>query len=127
MTNPFENDDEEWVEVRDADGRKAALRHLATIRCGERTYLVLGAVKESDDGGSEGGFLLVRRDETLDGEQEYIVTNDESEIENVVGSIVMNAILSQIGDEPQERGVCGCGLPHEPGDFCYCDQNKYLQ
>ncbi|MDO5299100.1 MAG: DUF1292 domain-containing protein [Clostridia bacterium] len=127
MTNPFENEDEEWVEISDANGKKAALRHLATIRYGEKTYFVLGAIKESEDGDGEGGFLIVRQDETLDGAQQYVVASDEDEIESIVGDFVMHAILSQLDAGQEDDGTCSCGLPHVPGDFCCCGQPEYLQ
>lgn len=130
MTDPFENEelDEEWVEISDAQGRKAALRHIATIRCGEKNYHVLGAIREGDE--CEGGLLLVREDETVDGMQEYVVTNDESEIERVVSGFVSHVLaahLPEILEQEPEVDAGTCGMRHKPWEFCYCDQPEYLQ
>ena len=89
-------DQEGWVEIRDSDGHKAALRHLATIRHGEKTYFMLGAIQEEEDGTLEGGFLLVRAEQTPDGEPKYVVEQDREEIERVVNGLVMQTLLANL-------------------------------
>ena len=130
MTDPFENEDEEWVEICDSTGKRSAMRHLATISLGGKTYFVLGALREDSAGESEEGLLLVREDHTVDGMQEYVIAEDESEIENVVGHFVSHAILHMI-EQTVCEGIsdedCPCGARHRPGDFCYCDDPDYLQ
>ena len=50
MNNPFETDADEWVEICDASGRRAAMRHLATLSVSGKTYFVLGAGGQDEDG-----------------------------------------------------------------------------
>ena len=128
MNNPFEPEEEEWVEICDASGKRAAMRHLATLSVSGKTYFVLGSVSQDD----EGGLLLVREDETVDGVQEYVVADDESEIEDVVGRFVAHTLMRIVEsamDEAQEDGddVCPCGIKHAPGEFCVCDETDLLQ
>lgn len=128
MSNPHEFDDGEWVEISDASGNRAALRHLGTVKYNDRTYHVLGAVRLNDDGEDEGGFVLVRQDSTGDGAQQYVITSDEDEVENVIGRFIVSEIITQLGAaQPADDGTCHCGLPHVPGDFCVCDDPDMLQ
>lgn len=127
MANSREHDDGEWVEISDASGNRAALRHLGTVKFNDKTYYVLGAVKLNDDGEDEGGFVLVRQDQIGDAQQ-YVITSDEDEVENVIGRFIMNEIISQFGSADYvDDGMCHCGLPHKLGDFCYCDDPEFLQ
>lgn len=128
MNNPFELDEDEWVEICDASGNRSAMRHLATLSVSGKTYFVLGSVSQEEDG----GLLLVREDETVDGVQEYVVADDESEIEDVVGRFVAHTlmrIMESAMDETQEDEdiVCPCGMKHAPGEFCVCDETDLLQ
>jgi len=128
MADPFEREDEEeLVEICDSDGKRAAMRHLATIGMGDRVYHVLGALDEED----EHGFLLIREERTSDGAQEYIVTNDEREIEHVIGRFIMESIMHVISEAMEadewEDGISPCGMKHRPGEFCVCGQPDYLQ
>lgn len=119
---------DEWVEISDGEGHKAALRHLATIRCAEQTYDVLGAVREDMDG--QGALMLVRRDMTVDGVMEHVLVSDEHEIEQVVGQFVMHMLMEHLDDAddaPQDDTPDPCGCRHQPGEFCYCDDPAYLQ
>ena len=127
MAELFTTEEEEWVEISDGEGHKASLRHLATVRDGEKLYHVLGAFSSSDDG--EAGLLLVREDDTADGAKEYVVASDEKEIASVVGSFVLRAIELAVSeeDEEPEDGVCACGARHAPGEFCVCDDPELLQ
>ena len=93
MTDPFEHDDAEWVEICDADGKRSSMRLLATIGFSGKNYYVLGAEREGEDGEIQHGILLLREDQTVDGVQEYVIADDESEIENVVGRFVMHLIV----------------------------------
>lgn len=132
MAEPFEEDelffDDEWVEVSDIDGHKAALRHLATIRCDEQTYFVLGAVRRSDGARA---LMLVREEMTADGTNEHVIVRSEHEIERVVEVYVRHMIeehldqAAEFDDLPDEPEACG--LCHLPGEFCYCDDPAYLQ
>ena len=87
MTDPFELEDEEWVEICDADGKRSSMRRLAEVSFGGKNYHVLGAVRQDELGDEEHGLVLVREDQTVDGAQEYVITEDEEEIEHVVGRI----------------------------------------
>ena len=127
MTEMFETEEEEWVEISDDDGRKAALRHLAMVRDGQKVYHILGAFTPKGDVEGEGGLLLVREDETADGAQEYVLTSDESEVERVIGSFVLHTLAlvtaSEADDdeesEENRQQLCACGEYHAPGEFCY--------
>ena len=81
MTGPFGEDelfDDEWVEICDIEGRRMSMRHLATMRLGEKTYILLEDGREEIPG--EGAMMLVREDRTVDGAKEYVVSSDEQEI-----------------------------------------------
>lgn len=130
MADLIETDEDEWIEVSDGQGHKAALRHLAMIRDGSRIYHVLGAISPQEDGEGEGGLLLIREDPTADGAQEYVITNDEAEIERVIGSFVLHAMtaVSVFEDgENEEEPTCACGQHHAPGEFCVCGDPQMLQ
>lgn len=124
MTNPFENEDE-WVEICDSEGNKSSLRHLATIRIDDQNYFVLGDPRELEGRVEIRGFLIVREEETESGEKRYVVTRDESEIQNVVGNFVIRRILREIAGEAEE--VSPCGMKHGPGEFCVCGDPDWLQ
>ena len=127
MNNPFDRDEDEWVEICDASGKRSAMRHLATLSVSGKTYFVLGAVSQEEDGPD--GLLLVREDETVDGVQEYVVADDESEIEDVVGRFVAQIVENAMDDAPEdeEDAPCLCGMKHAPGEFCFCDEADLLQ
>ena len=61
------------------------------------------------------------------GEDEYVITEDEHEIEQVVGRYVIESLLDEIGEVSDEEETWPCGENHRPGEFCYCGQNEYLQ
>lgn len=126
--DPFETEDEEWVIIQDASGKKASMRHLATVSIGGKTYFVLGAMSEDEHGEFQRGLLLVREDTTVDGTQEYVIASDEKEIEHVVGNFVAHA-LEHVLDGMEDSGDddCACGVTHLPGEFCYCGNEAYLQ
>ena len=91
---------------------------------------MLGAVGRDED--EPDGLLLVREDETVDGVQEYVVADDENEIEDVVGRFVAHTLMSIIESAAEkagqdDEGVCACGLRHAPGEFCVCDEADLLQ
>ena len=140
MRDLLKTDEEEGVEVSDSEGHTAALRHLATVRDGEKTYHVLGAFSPQEDGEGESGFLLIREDATADGAQQYVVASDEGEVERVIGSFVLHAVALfaasqdeededefEWEDEPLEAPLCPCGEAHAPGEFCVCGQSELLQ
>jgi len=137
MTGPFDEDeffDDEWVDVYDVAGHKASLRHLATIRCNEKNYMILGAVREGFE--EKGALMLVREEQTVDGATEYVIANDEHEVEHVIGQFVMHILAEHMEELPPELSheftdlpemddACGC--VHLPGEFCYCNDPDYLQ
>ena len=130
MTDPFEHDDAEWVEICDADGKRSSKRLLATIGFAGKNYFILDALRENDDGDAEHGLLLLREDQTIDGAQEYIIADDDAEIENVVGRFVMQSIVKMVERTMAEASTdegCPCGIKHAPDEFCFCDNPDYLQ
>ena len=134
MAELFKIDEEEWVEISDDEGRTAALRHLAMVRDGEKTYHILGAYAPEDDGEGDGGLLLVREESTADGAQEYVLTSDETEVERVIGGFVMHALAMYAASEDEEEDgsenepkLCACGAYHKSGEFCVCDDPDMLQ
>ena len=130
MTDPFEHDDAEWVEICDADGKRSSMRLLATIGFAGKNYFILDALRENDDGDAEHGLLLLREDQTIDGAQEYIIADDDAEIENVVGRFVMQSIVKMVERTMAEASTdegSPCGIKHAPDEFCFCDNPDYLQ
>ena len=139
---PFDDEeyfDDEWVDVYDSSGKKASLRHLATVRCHEKTYMILGSLEMGAD--ERNALMLVREDHTVDGATEYVVANDKNEIESVIGQFVMRMLLDHMDDLPSElaqamedlmpptdfaEDKC-CTCSHQPGEFCFCDNPLYLQ
>ena len=83
MSHPMEEEDvlleDEWAEISDIQGRKALFRHLATVHFDEKTYHVLGAVRE--DQPNQRALMLVREEETADGALQHVIVNSEQEIE----------------------------------------------
>ena len=72
-------------------------------------------------------LVLVRQDCTPDGADEYVITEDEREIEQVVGRYVIESLLDEIGEPGEWEETWPCGENHRLGEFCYCGQNEYLQ
>jgi len=142
MSGAFDDSElfeDEWVDVYDASGRKASLRHLATVRCNNKTYMILGSLQ--DDADEKGALMLIREDQTVDGATQFVVANDRSEIESVVGQFVLRVMMDhmdelppEFSDEPDWMDMTemgddteACGCSHKPGEFCYCDDPMYLQ
>ena len=134
MTGPFGEDElfeDEWVEICDIEGRRASMRHLATIRLGKKTYILLGDERKELDG--RGALMLIREDRTVDGALEYVVSSDEQEIERVVEQFVSHLLETDIPreiaemDMPETEIETPCGCRHRAGEFCYCDDPAYLQ
>ena len=133
MSNPFDEEEfdieEEWVEISDIKGRKASMRHLATVRISDKTYHLLGGVHEGDM--PEKTLMLIREDKTSDGANQYVIAGDEREIEQVVAHFVLDTIKTHLADELENFEAFdmheGCGCTHLPGEFCYCDNPIYLQ
>lgn len=125
------DDEDEWVEISDADGHRASLRLLATIRDGSTVYHVLGASynETEEDEEEAGGILLVREERIADGAQEYVVADDDQEIERIMTHFVLNAAAMRLMARSGEDGeaLCPCGLPHKPGEFCFCGDPDMLQ
>jgi len=130
MSEVFDDDDfileDEWVEISDGNGNKAELRHLATIQCDGKSYSVLGKFRTAH----ELGLMLVREDMKLDGKSEYVMVRDEQEIEHVIGRLVMKMLMQLLAMEHEEErdyAVGPCGMRHQPGEFCCCEDPEYLQ
>lgn len=132
MSGILDDDDftleDEWVEISDNHGHTASLRHLATIRFGEKTYSVLSALRGDGD---QLALMLVREEQTVDGASEYVLVGDEQEAEQVVerfvSHIVTEHLLGALSEGAQEDDVEACGCRHRAGEFCYCDDPQYLQ
>ena len=88
------SDEFELVEISDASGRKVEMCYLATVEYSGKLYHILGTVHEdeADEQMENDRLLLVRQDCTPDGAQEYVVTEDENEIEQVFGQYVMETL-----------------------------------
>jgi len=131
MTDPFDQDEllleDEWVELCDLEGHRASFRHLATIGIDEKVYMVLGAMHDGMD--EPGALMLVREDETADGENQYVVVKDRQEIETVVGRFVMRVLTAHMDEEMPEEGSSEstCGCRHRPWEFCFCNDSAFLQ
>lgn len=131
MTDPFDNDelllDDEWVELCDLEGHKASFRHLATIGIDEKVYMVLGAMHDGME--EPGALMLVREDETADGNDQYVIVKDRQEIEFVVKRFVMRLLTAQMDEDFAEEEPIGqpCGCIHKPWEFCFCDDPAFLQ
>ena len=69
----------------------------------------------------------------MDGALEYVVSNDEQEIERVMGRFAAHLFEMSMQEEMPELDVPeaglmeACGREHRPGEFCYCDDPAYLQ
>ena len=122
------NDEIDLVVISDAEGKTAEMRHLATIEYSGKLYHILGSIQEDEaDEFMEDELVLVRQDSTPDGADEYVITDDEHEIEQVFGQYVISSILDEIGELSEGEETWPCGENHRPGEFCYCGQNEYLQ
>jgi len=133
MSNPFDEEEfdveEEWVEISDIKGRKASMRHLATVHVSDKTYHLLGSVPDEEH--SEKALMLIREDKTSDGASQYVIAGDEQEIERVVAHFVLHTIKMHLEDELETFDIDElneeCGCDHLPGEFCYCNNPVYLQ
>lgn len=142
MTETFEDDEffeDEWVDVYDVEGRKTSVRHLATVRIGGKTYMILGEMLEEDH--EKGRLMLVREDQTVDGVTQYVVTREEKEVEQVMGHFAMHLLMEHLDELPEELADelasmdldhldelgASCGCRHRPGEFCFCGDPVYLQ
>jgi len=147
MTGSFGDDeffDDEWVDLYDVEGRKASLRHLATVRLSGKNYMILGELPE--DLNAKGRLMLVREEQTVDGAAEYVIAHDAAEIEKVMEHFAMHILMDHLDELPPEiaeelaqiekdlsempepddiDGPCGCS--HRPGEFCFCGDPAYLQ
>jgi len=142
MAQSFEEDEyfeDEWVDVYDIEGHKASLRHLATVRISGKTYMILGEMHEDEP--NKGRLMLIREEKTGDGATQYVVTHDESEIEQVMGHFAMHLLMEHLDELPPELAEelsamdledeielnAQCGYAHLPGEFCFCGDPAYLQ
>ena len=122
------NDEIDLVVISDAEGKTAEMRHLATVEYSGKLYHILGSIQEDEaDEFMKDELVLVRQDSTPDGADEYVITDDENEIEQVFGQYMLSSILDEIGELSEGEETWPCGENHKPGEFCYCGQNEYLQ
>ena len=122
------NDEIDLVVISDAEGKTAEMRYLATVECSGKLYHILGSIQENEtDAFTDDELVLVRQDCTPDGANEYVITDDENEIEQVFGQYMLSSILDEIGELSEGEETWPCGENHRPGEFCYCGQNEYLQ
>lgn len=130
MFDPFGNDDD-WLEVSDIDGHRAAMKRIGSVQLDGETYLILGAVKESSTGEPEGGILVVREKLMQGNQQAYVVEHSREKIERIVGTFIMRTISEhmvqeeEFADMPDE--FFNCGMQHAHGEFCFCNDPQYLQ
>lgn len=130
MFNSFGNDDD-WLEVSDGDGRKASMKHLATVQFEGKNYMILGAVKENAEGEPEGGVLVLREENASDRHKIGVIERDREKIERIIGTFIMKTIAEHIAGEedffdlPQEESACG--MTHLPGEYCVCCDPNFLQ
>ena len=131
-TELFESTGNGWIEVRDEDGHKAALKPIATLAYEGSVYSLMGAIRINENGENEGGLVLLRQNRLRHDEgTRYEVVGDESEIENVMGRM-MGTLLFETGEEDALPDLMGslmnsCGRSHSYREFCYCDMEEYLQ
>lgn len=143
MTEPFEEEEffeDEWVDVYDVEGRKASLRHLATIRHEGNSYMILGEAPEAFE--DKGRLMLVREEQTVDGVTQYVMVHDASEIEQIMSRFAMHLLMDHLDELPPEiaREIEqmdltakisdmdeSCGCSHGAGEFCFCGIPAYLQ
>lgn len=122
------NDEIDLVVISDAEGKTAEMRYLATVEYSGKLYHILGSIQENEtDAFTDDELVLVRQDSTPDGANEYVITDDENEIEQVFGQYMLSSILDEIGELSEGEETWPCGENHKPGEFCYCGQNEYLQ
>ncbi len=142
MAESFEEDEffeDEWVDVYDVEGRKASLRHLATVRIHGNTYMILGEMQEEEP--DKGRLMLIREEQTDDGVTQYVVTHDEAELEQVMSHFAMHLLMEHLDELPPELAqelsamemndrdeiFAHCGCRHKPGEFCFCGDPALLQ
>ncbi|MBR1408916.1 MAG: hypothetical protein IJ573_08490 [Clostridia bacterium] len=131
MASLNRNEEVGWFEVSDEEGRVAALRPIATVVYNAKVYSLMGAIRMNEEGESEGGLVLVRQSSLLNSEgTRYEVVSDNNEIEHVMGQ-VMAALLTESPEISEllgsENAEAACGSEHGPFEFCYCDNDRYLQ
>ena len=114
-------------EVSDEEGGTARLHPIATLVTGGKVYSLMGAIRTNAEGEAEGGLVLVRQSSLLNSEgTRYEVVADESEVEQVMSS-VMGALLmrQQSGSAESEGAEPGTVLG--PREFSICDDEDLLQ
>lgn len=121
--------DMEWFEVSDENGGTAALHPIATVVSEGKVYSLMGAIRKSESGESEGGVVLVRQNTLLHREgTRYEVVGDEQEVETV-----MEQVMEALSEEsepympffPMARAsLSSSGKPRE---FSICDREDLLQ
>lgn len=128
MTDPLNNEEFDLVVISDAEGKTAEMRHLATVEYSGKLYHILGSIrKDETQEFTDDDLVLVRQDRTPDGANEYVITEDESEIEQVFSQYMLSSILDEMDELSEGEETWPCGENHRPGEFCYCGQNEYLQ
>ena len=128
MTDPFDREDEA-IDSVDEEREHPVFQQLAKLKVGSKIYMILGAEQKTEDEHlRQIRLLLVRRDDEDENVREYVVCDDEKEIEDVVELFVAESLQSIARQAVQEAGdTDGCILEHAPGEFCYCGMPEYLQ
>ena len=76
------NEENNTVELIGEDGTPVQFDHLMTLEHGEHTYILLTPT-EPETPDEEGSVVIMRIDEDADGEDCYVVEEDETVLEPV--------------------------------------------
>ena len=132
MADPFDIENER-IEISDDEGNKLVFRPVAVIGSEEDVYYVFGAMRVLDDGNTrQMRLMFTRRQEGADGVVRFIPCEDESEIQQIAGNYLRQAIseiAKKAADQTDEQDFeeQACDLEHGVAEFCYCGQLEYLQ
>ena len=132
MADPFDIENER-IEIRDDEGNKLVFRPVAVIGSDEDIYYVFGAMRTLDDGHTRQMRLMItRREEGADGVARFIPCEDESEMQQIVGSYLRQAIdeiakKAAAQTDEEDGAEQDCEMEHGIAEFCYCGRPEYLQ
>ncbi len=109
------------VELTDDEGRVVRFRFVAALEHEAKTYVVLADMEPEQD--SEDELVLLRVEHGDDGEDRYIMLDDEQELQDVFEQYIacsMQEALEGLEDvEMAEEADCDCGC----GGAC-CDAEE---
>lgn len=96
----MEHDENNLVELIGEDGTPVSFEHLMTIEHKEALYVLLTpAEPETKD--EEGAVVIMRIEPEADGEDRYIVEEDEAVLEEVFDKFL--EFLDQEGEDDEEE------------------------